>query len=96
MLPTTIDTMNIPALWYPVVQQIQAVTAPPEPTYPDMIYKEFKYMSGASSTVATHTIELLNIEQLGWTPRETLETYLRFSSFAEDWDAPGMEAYDEL
>jgi hypothetical protein len=36
------------------------------------------------------------IDSLGWTPAETLETYLRLQPFAEDWGAPGMEAYDAL
>lgn len=33
---------------------------------------------------------------LGWTAAETEETYHRLKSFKDDWDAPGMEAYDEL
>ena len=35
------------------------------------------------------------INQLGWSEVETAETHLRVRSFAEDWDAPGMEAYDK-
>lgn len=37
-----------------------------------------------------------SIEELGWTPDEALETCLRLRTFAEGWDAPGMEAYDNL
>lgn len=37
-----------------------------------------------------------SIEALGWTPREALETRIRLNSFAEDWNCPGMEAYDEM
>jgi hypothetical protein len=33
---------------------------------------------------------------LGWTAIEALETHLRLRNFAEDWDALGMEAYDDL
>lgn len=33
---------------------------------------------------------------LEWTKAETEETYYRFMSFKDDWDAPGMDAYDEL
>ena len=33
---------------------------------------------------------------LGWTTAEIAETYHRLMSFKDDWDAPGMEAYDEL
>lgn len=28
--------------------------------------------------------------------KKAIETYLRLKSFAEDWDAPGMEIYDEM
>jgi uncharacterized protein (DUF433 family) len=35
--------------------------------------------------------KLLNEDELD----EALETQIRFRSFADDWDAPGMEAYDE-
>ena len=37
-----------------------------------------------------------NIEMLGWTPAEAFETHIGLRSFAEDWNYPGMEAYDEL
>lgn len=33
---------------------------------------------------------------LGWTPAEIAETHYRLMSFKDDWDMPGMEAYDEL
>ena len=39
---------------------------------------------------------LPRIEQLGWSAVEALETHLRLQNFADDWDAPGMEAYDDL
>jgi hypothetical protein len=38
----------------------------------------------------------LAIEDLGWSPEETKETYYRLLNFKEDWEAPGMEAYDDL
>lgn len=95
MLATTIDTLNIPPLWYPVVQQIQ-VAEPPTPTYLERLSKGFHYVLGNSSTVTTHRADLLRIEQLGWSAIEALETHLRFRSFAEDWDSPGMEAYDDM
>lgn len=38
----------------------------------------------------------LLISDLGWTREQALETYLHFRTFREDWEAPGMEAYDEL
>lgn len=39
--------------------------------------------------------ELL-ISDLGWSGAEAKETYYRLMNFKEDWEAPGMEAYDEL
>jgi hypothetical protein len=38
----------------------------------------------------------LLISDLGWDCQEVLETRSRLSAFEEDWDAPGMEAYDQL
>lgn len=38
----------------------------------------------------------LPISTLGWTQKEAADTYHRLQSFAEDWDAPGMELYDAL
>jgi len=35
-------------------------------------------------------------DHLGWSREEALETRLRLRSFAEDWDDPGMDAYDRL
>lgn len=95
MLATTIDEPDIPPLWYPAVQQIQATAEIPRPSYLNGLEQGF-YSPGTSSTVSTHVVQLLEIEQLGWSAVEALETHLRFRSFAEDWDAPGMEAYDEL
>lgn len=36
------------------------------------------------------------LADLGWTEAEALETRMRLKSFEEDWNAPGMEAYDRL
>ena len=38
----------------------------------------------------------LLISDLGWTIEEAIETRARLKSFEEDWDSPGMEAYDKL
>lgn len=46
-------------------------------------------------TVETTRKELL-IDNLEWSEEETKETYYRLLNFKEDWEAPGMEAYDEL
>jgi hypothetical protein len=96
MLATMVDTLNIPPLWYPVVQQIQSPNEMPNPSYLDTLGRGFHYVVGASSTVSACVVKLPEIEQLGWSAVEALETYLRFRSFADDWDAPGMEAYDVL
>ena len=39
--------------------------------------------------------ELL-VADLGWTLDETAESHFRFRTFADDWDARGMEDYDDL
>lgn len=46
-------------------------------------------------TVETTKKELL-IDNLEWSEEETKETYYRLLNFKEDWEAPGMEAYDDL
>lgn len=38
----------------------------------------------------------LSLKNLGWTLEETIDARNRLSSFEEDWEAPGMELYDEL
>jgi hypothetical protein len=35
------------------------------------------------------------LRSLGWTPQQAADTRARLASCAEDWDAPGMEAYDD-
>lgn len=37
----------------------------------------------------------LAIADLGWSEEEAQETYYRLLNFKEDWEAPGMEAYDD-
>ena len=34
------------------------------------------------------------IEELGWTKEQAAETRSKLMSFDQDWNAPGMEAYD--
>jgi len=38
----------------------------------------------------------LRLADLGWTQRQAAETRARLATFEEDWDAPGMEGYDDL
>ncbi len=48
-----------------------------------------------ATKLAQNDGELL-ISDLGWSEAEAKETYYRLMNFKEDWEAPGMEAYDEL
>jgi hypothetical protein len=38
----------------------------------------------------------LLVSNLGWSAEEVQETRARLAAWEEDWDAPGMEAYDTL
>jgi hypothetical protein len=38
----------------------------------------------------------LMVSDLGWSPEEANETRARLAGLEEDWEAPGMEAYDHL
>lgn len=38
----------------------------------------------------------LLVSELGWSTEKAAEIYLRLRHFEEDWDAPGMDAYDGL
>ncbi len=50
---------------------------------------------GASIGFALCRRRLL-ISDLGWSPEQARETYMRLRHFEEDWNAPGMDAYDDL
>ncbi len=54
----------------------------------------FYQPGNAMSTIVSGNI--LSVQSLGWTAEETLETYARLRHFAKDWEAPGMEGYDQL
>lgn len=45
---------------------------------------------------APTTARGLSVVNLGWSMEEVIETRMRLRVFEEDWDAPGMEAYDAL
>ncbi len=38
----------------------------------------------------------LLLADIGWSRLEAQETRARLAAFEEDWDAPGMEGYDDL
>ncbi|MEA1051625.1 hypothetical protein U5801_17705 [Lamprobacter modestohalophilus] len=62
----------------------------------EMLWSRDGYRSGAATTISSLSGSLLEIKELGWSELQALKTRVRLESFAEDWEAPGMEAYDEL
>ena len=52
------------------------------------------HSTGATITANDPSSSVRGIDALGWAQIEALETRLRLSSFAEDWDAPGTDAYE--
>ncbi len=92
MSPTTID-VGIPPAWNVAVREIRQAAAKERPLFPTV--GAWFYQPGNALTTASLPT-LPSIESLGWTPAEALETYLRLRTFADDWDAPGMEVYDDL
>jgi hypothetical protein len=49
--------------------------------------------------VVVHSVESerrLLISDLGWSSEKAEEAYMRLRHFEEGWDAPGMDAYDDL
>lgn len=94
MLATSID---LPPAWYPAIVQIQGLSN--SKPYPPALYSQQYgngYVAGNSLSMAKHLIPRNSIASLGWTPIEALETHLRLRIFEDDWDYPGMEAYDDL
>jgi hypothetical protein len=51
---------------------------------------------GKPSRKAQSAVAPLLVSDLGWSVEEAKETRARLSSLEEDWDTPGMEAYDRL
>jgi|WetSurSiteA1Bulk_404760.scaffolds.fasta_scaffold00219_9 hypothetical protein len=93
MLPS-ID-MGLPPIWQSVVMQMQVETSNVTKIYPSNSHI-FGYLAGNSLSMTKNTIPKNSIASLGWTSVETLETHLRLQLFEDDWDYPGMEAYDDL
>jgi len=94
MLATTTLDSHIPYAWNAAVQEIRRVDASDKPRIAIESISSMRYIVG--NAVTTAPVANRSIAALGWTPVEALETYLRLRSFAEDWDAPGMEVYDDL
>jgi len=94
MSAATIDVGILPA-WNLAVMEIRAEQPKTEPKIGLGHFERVLYNAGnALTTAMTHQSN--SIEALGWTAAEALETYMRLRSFADDWDAPGMEVYDDL
>jgi hypothetical protein len=53
-------------------------------------------LKGKSTREAQATPGPLLVSNLGWRVEEVQETRGRLAALEEDWDAPGMEAYDHL
>lgn len=94
MLAATID-LGIPPAWNLAVMEIRAEQPNAEPKTGLGPFELILYNAGNALTTAM-TYQSNSIEALGWTAAEALETYMRLRSFADDWDAPGMEVYDDL
>lgn len=95
MLTTTIDIGTPPAL-HSVVNQMQAGSRMGEVYSTKTTSMRLVYLGNNAVTTDRYSMPRNNILSLGWTKAEALETYLRLSTFSEDWDYPGMEAYDEI
>lgn len=94
MLTATTFDMGFPANWNAAVLEIRRAEACDKPRISFDKLRSGFYLPGNAVTPMP-AVEL-TIASLGWTPAEALETYLRLRTFAEDWDAPGMEVYDDL
>lgn len=94
MLASTID-IGFPPAWHSAVMPIQE-QGKANVNPPFGILARCTYLIGNAITMEHYHHTHNSIVSLGWTEAEALETYLRFRSFADDWDAPGMEAYDDL
>lgn len=92
MLAETWDAYHVPPAWQSAVIQIQQPSSKLPTVWRDVVPNGYHYKAGNAIT----TQNKLSLDALGWTAAEALETHLRLRSFAQDWDYPGMEAYDAL
>lgn len=97
MLASTIDIELdiIPATWHSAIQQIQQKAKAYVVPLSGFLDRT-TYMAGNATTTQQYSQVRNSIDALGWSAADALETYFRLRTFAEDWDAPDMEAYDEL
>jgi len=69
--------------------KIPTVTAITVPWREEEQKREAAVTTGATS-------DRMMITTLGWSKEQALETRMRLMTFAEDWEAPGMEGYDDI
>ncbi len=69
-------------------------TAEPTTRMPGL-YRQGQLRRNAAAAIRTEPSSQL-IRNLGWSCEQAMETRARLRSFEEDWNAPGMEGYDEL
>ncbi len=90
------ETSNIKTLVFLPVQP--KVSYPYFPTNMTSMFDPWSIEQSNRDAVVTFStgVKRMLVENLGWTREQAIETRLRLSVSEEDWDAPGMELYDEL
>jgi len=58
-------------------------------------FRSLLQSAGAQVQQLPHAVPL-RLSDLGWSGEEALDTRLRLRSFEDDWEAPGMDAYDNV
>jgi len=58
-------------------------------------FKSLLQSAGVQAQEVPHP-EPLQLSDLGWTGKESLDTRTRLRSFEDDWNAPGMDSYDRV
>jgi hypothetical protein len=61
-----------------------------------IIAQEFSSCRMRDTTTTLVLKQPLMIKDIGWSHEDAIETRMRLHVFQADWEAPGMEAYDEL
>jgi hypothetical protein len=51
---------------------------------------------GDSATLTAPRPKRHEISELGWTTEQAATVFASLAVFADDWDGPGMDAYDDL
>jgi|GEM_PF-1482631 hypothetical protein len=94
------DTLSLhPNFWNTITmtKPYKSIAKGKQITSPTGITEQIPRFYQPGNTISTaFSGNILSIQSLGWTAEETLETYARLRHFEEDWDAPGMEGYDQL